>query len=366
MSSAARAITTPPRDKVTFAGDDGFHADLKRRVGAYFQETGLSPRGGWRMYLKTAVILSWLIGSYVLLVFVAASWWQGAVAALSLVLAIAGTGFAIQHDANHGAYSSNDAVNRVVGKTLDMLGASSYVWHWKHNILHHTYPNMTGADPDLNVEPFARLSPDQPRRWLHHGQHFYMFALYGFLYLKWQLVDDFQNVLQGRIARSRIPRPQGLPLAGFLIGKTCFFLWALAVPLMFHRWWVVLTYYGAASALVGVVLAVVFQLAHSTEAAAFQRGPAWSDRVADGWAAHQVHTTVDFARRNRLLTWYLGGLNFQVEHHLFPRICHIHYPRLSRIVEAGCLEHGVSYTAHDGLSGAISSHWMWLRRMGRA
>jgi linoleoyl-CoA desaturase len=136
--------------------------------------------------------------------------------------------------------------------------------------------------------------------------------------------------------------------------------------LMFHRWWVVLTYYAAASALVGVVLAVVFQLAHSTEAAAFQRGPAWSDRVADGWAAHQVHTTVDFARRNRLLTWYLGGLNFQVEHHLFPRICHVHYPQLSRIVEAECLEHGVSYTAHDGLSGAISSHWLWLRRMGRA
>jgi linoleoyl-CoA desaturase len=366
LTPAKREPNLQTRDKITFAGDDGFHADLKRSVREYFEQTGLSPQGGFRMHLKTGIILSWFVASYLILVFGVTTWWQGALAAASLVLAIAGTGFSIQHDANHGAYSSSATVNRIVGMTLDMLGASSYVWHWKHNILHHTYPNLTGADPDLNVEPFARLSPDQPRRRLHRGQHFYMWALYGFLYLKWQLVDDFQNVLQARIAKSHMPRPRGRRLVAFAAGKAVFFCWALVVPLLFHRWWVVLSFYGTMSAAVGIVLAVVFQLAHSAETAAFQRGPSWSERVSDGWAAHQVRTTVDFARGNRLLTWYLGGLNFQIEHHLFPKVCHIHYPQLSPLVEARCREHGIAYIAHEGLGTAIASHWLWLRRMGYA
>jgi linoleoyl-CoA desaturase len=371
----ARAITNPASEsvalpsrgaKITYAGDDGFHAEIKRRVNEYFSRTGLSPHGGWRMILKTATILLWFAASYILLIFGATTWYQGALAALSLVLAVAGTGFAIQHDANHGAYSSKDVVNRIMGMTLDMLGASSYVWHWKHNILHHTYPNMTGADPDLNAEPFARLAPGQPRRRLHRAQQFYMWGLYGFLYLKWHLVDDFQNVVQGRIASNRFPRPRGLRLLELVVGKAVFFGWALVVPLLFHRWWVVLLFYGVMSSVLGMILAVVFQLAHCTEAATFPRVSPGTMRVSEGWAAHQVHTTVDFARRNPVLTWYLGGLNFQVEHHLFPRVCHIHYPRISRIVEAGCLEFGVRYAAYDGMLSAVTSHWRWLERMGRA
>ena len=144
-----------------------------------------------------------------------------------------------------------------------------------------------------------------------------------------------------------------------------FFGWALVVPALFHPWWVVLAYYAATSMVLGLVLSVVFQLAHCVEEAEFPRPPLGTDRLSDAWAVHQVQTTVDFARGNRLLTWYVGGLNFQIEHHLFPRICHIHYPRIAPIVREVCAEYGVRYAVHKSLLGAVASHFRWLRRMAR-
>ena len=361
---APEARDVAPARRITFDGDDGFHAELKRRVQAHLRTSGLSPHGGLSMVLKTVTILIWFASSYALLVFADVTWWQGALLALSLALAMAGTGFAIQHDANHGAYARRRSVNRLMGFTLDLLGASSYVWHWKHNILHHTYTNVHGADHDINIQPFARLSPDQPRLRAHRLQQFYVWGLYGFLLPKWHLVDDFQNVWQSRIDDNRMPRPRGWDLFQLVVGKLAFFAWALVVPMMFHRSWVVAVFYGATTFVVGFILAIVFQLAHCSDGAAFPSVAAGSGRVSEGWAEHQVRTTVNFARGNRVLTWYLGGLNYQVEHHLFPRISHLRYPAISGIVEDVCAQFGVPYLAHEGMGGALSAHWRWLQRMG--
>ena len=84
------------------------------------------------------------------------------------------------------------------------------------------------------------------------------------------------------------------------------------------------------------------------------------------WAVHQVQTTVDFARRSRVLSWFLGGLNFQVEHHLFSKICHIHYPALSKVVEETCREFGIVYASHKTFWSALASHARWVTLMGRA
>lgn len=352
------------RGKVTFARDTGFHGEVKRRVLAYFARTGLSERDNPRMYLKTAVLLLWFGVSYGLLVFVATSFWQGALLSSSLALAMAGIGFGIQHDANHGAYSSRAAVNRVMGLTLDMLGASSYLWRFKHNLSHHTYTNVAGADDDINFMPFARLSPAQPRYRLHHLQQFYLWALYWFLFPKWNFVDDFKTLMRARISGQGFPRPRGASAVELIAGKAVFVAWAFAIPLLFHPWWVVLLFYGATSLLLGTTLAVVFMLAHCVEEADFPVAPSGAVRLSRPWAVHQVETTVDFGGRNRLLTWYVGGLNFQIEHHLFPRICHVHYPRIAEIVRAACAEFGVRYAAHDTFRGALASHWRWLRRMG--
>jgi linoleoyl-CoA desaturase len=245
-----------------------------------------------------------------------------------------------------------------MGLTLDMLGASSYVWHWKHNVFHHTYTNLHGSDADIDVVPFARLAPAQPRYRIHRLQQFYMWALYGFLLPKWHFVDDFKDLARARIARGRMPRPRGWSLVRLIGGKMVFFGWTLVVPFFLHKWWVVVGFYALVWFLVGLILGVVFQLAHCVEEAQFPAQPG-------AWTAHQVQTTVNFARKSRLLTWYLGGLNFQIEHHLFPKVCHVHYPRISEIVEAVCAEFGVRYHAHDKLRDAISSHWRFLRRMGQ-
>jgi linoleoyl-CoA desaturase len=353
------------RGKLTFARDTGFHGEVKRRVHAYFERTGLSERDDPRMYLKTAVLLLWFVASYALLVFAATTVWQGALLSFSLGLAMAGIGFSIQHDANHGAYSDHGAVNHLMGLTLDMLGASSYVWRVQHNVAHHTYTNIDGADDDINFLPFARLSPAQPSLRLHHLQQFYLWALYWFLFPKWNFVDDFKNVTKGRLGSHQFSRPRGRHLLELVGGKVLFFSWAFLIPLLFHAWWVVLLFYVTTALVLGTTLAVVFMLAHCVEEADFPAVAPGMERLPRSWAVHQVETTVDFAARNRLLTWYVGGLNFQIEHHLFPRICHVHHPRIAKIVQAACAEYGVRYAAHETFLGALASHWRWLRRMGQ-
>jgi linoleoyl-CoA desaturase len=355
----------PPAALPRFARDRGFHAELRRRVHGYFSASGLSPRGGWRLYAKSAAILLWFAGSYALLVFAAQSWWQALPLAVSLVLAAGGIGFSIQHDANQGSYSHHEWLNRVLGGSLDLLGGSSYVWRWKHNVAHHTYANLAGADDDIDLSPYARVCPSQPHRSFHRWQPLYLWVLYGFLVPKWQLFYDFEKLSRGQIAGQRFPRPRGWELFGLVGGKLVFAGWAFALPLYLHPWWVVLLGYAGCSLALGALISTVFQLAHIVEEASFASPLAGTREVERSWAVHQVENTVDFARSSRWLTWYLGGLNFQIEHHLFPKISHVHYPRLAQIVQAVCDEFGVRYAAHEGLRGALASHVRWLRQMAQ-
>lgn len=351
--------------KAKFLESGPFHKELKAKVDGYFSASGRSMRDQPRMYLKTAVILSWFAGSYGFLVFGADALWSAALACVSLGLAMAGIGFSIQHDANHGGYSERRPINRVLAATLDVLGGSSYVWNWKHNVFHHSHPNVDGLDADINIQPFCRVAPAQPLRPAHRFQHFYIWGLYSLLAVKWHFVDDFKDVLTGSVGGQAMPKPRGRQLAGMLAGKVLFYGWAFALPMFFHPWWRVLLGYALVASVVGVTLATVFQLAHCVEEAAFPEVPTSSLAFEREWAAHQVETTVDFARKNRLMTWYLGGLNFQVVHHLFPRVCHVHYPALSHLIEETCQAHGVRYHSQESVGVALRSHVRWLKRMGR-
>jgi len=353
-------------DALKFGRGDGFHAELRRRVDRYFRATGESPRDCPRMYLKTAVILAWFAGCYGLLVFVAATWWLGLILAVLLGIAMAAIGFNVQHDGGHHSYSSRPWVNRLMAMSLDLLGGSSYLWARKHNGIHHAYANITGHDDDIDLGIIGRLSPHQRRLPFHRWQHFYMWLLYGFLPSKWQLYDDFRDYIRGSVGGKPYPRPRGWDLAVFAGGKAAFFALALAIPLMLHPLWTVLLFYFVASLVQGVLLGVVFQMAHCVEEAAFPMPSEDTGRMENSWAVHQLETTVDFARESRVLSWLVGGLNFQIEHHLFPEICHIHYPRLAPLVERTCREHGLTYMAQSSLRASIASHYRWLRRMGTA
>ena len=193
-----------------------------------------------------------------------------------------------------------------------------------------------------------------------------MWLLYGFLPPKWQLYDDFRDYLRGSVGGKPHPRPKGWDLAVFVGGKAAFFALALAVPLMFHPLWIVLVFYLAVSLVQGLLLGVVFQMAHCVEEADFPMPSEETGRMENSWAVHQLETTVDFARESRVLSWLVGGLNFQIEHHLFPEICHIHYPRLAPVVERTCREYGLKYMVQDSLAASIASHYRWLKRMGMA
>src|SRR5262249_42885858 len=202
----------------------------------------------------------------------------------------------------------------------DLMGASAYIWHFKHHVLHHSYPSIACADEDIDSQPMARLSPHQPRDWIHRFQFLYIWVLSGLLPLKWQFFDDYLCVARARIAAQRIPRPRGWQLVFLVSGKVGFLTWTLVLPLLLHSVWNVVPLYCLTSFTRGVTLSVVFQLAHATEFAAFPEVTAEQPRCEREWAVHQVLTTVDFARGNWLLNWYLGGLNYQIEHHLFPHI----------------------------------------------
>ena len=357
--------TAAPLPKVKFSGSDRFLRELRRRVDAYFERTGRRRRDCPQMYFKTATILAWLVAAYVLLMFVATSWWVVLPLAVVLGLAMAAVGFNIQHDAGHRAYSDRPWVNKVMALTMDLVGGSSYLWDWKHNTIHHTYTNLTGHDDDINVGVLGRLSPHQKHYPFHRLQGIYLWVLYGFLAIKWHFFDDFHNVAVGRIGGHKIPRPKGKDLVVFIAGKVVFFSLAFAVPMLLHPVWAVLAVYAVAAFTSGVVLSIVFQLAHCVGEADFPAPPAAGERLPTEWAVHQVQTTVDFARRNPVLRWFLGGLNFQVEHHLFSKICHVHYPELSKVVEATCREFGVRYAAHRSFFAAVASHYRWLALMGR-
>jgi linoleoyl-CoA desaturase len=347
-----------------FGGDSAFQLELRRRVDEHFRTTGRRERDCWQMYVKTAIILACLAVSYLLLVFAADAWWQAVPLAILLGLAAAGIGFNVQHDGGHHAYSNYRSVNKLMAMTLDLMGSSSYFWHWKHVVIHHTYVNVTGHDTDINLGVLARVTPHQTRLAFHRWQHLYLWPLYGLLAVKMQFVDDFRRLITGRIGSYRVRRPTGWDLVLLLAGKATFFAWAFGIPLLFHPVTAVLVYYGVAAVVLGTALSVVFQLAHCVEQAAFPLPSAGTGRIEQAWAIHQAETTVDFARPSRVVAWLLGGLNFQIEHHLFPRISHVNYPAISKLVEQACRDFGVTYTEHRSFGAGMVSHFRWLRRMG--
>jgi linoleoyl-CoA desaturase len=357
--------SSAPLKALHFPADRGFQQALLRRVNDYF--ASVAPRraqGDAGLHLKTALILGASASCYALLL-VSSRWWQAVPLAVALGFLAALIGFNIQHDGGHRAYSPVPWRNRLAAATLDLIGGSSYLWHWKHAVFHHGRANVSGHDTDISVGRLVRLEPQQRREFFHRWQFIYIWALYGLMTVRWQCYDDFREVIGGAIGPHRIPRPRGIELTIFAVGKLLFIGLAFGVPLLFQPPWCVLLGYLIASATLGITLAVVFQLAHNTALVEFPAAPAASGLMPHSWAEHQVLTAADFSRSNSVLTWLLGGLNFQIEHHLLPHISHVHYPALSPLVEATCREHGLPYREHRSLASGLAAHVAWLRHLGR-
>ncbi len=351
--------------KVTYLPSGAFRTDVEREVSAYFDTNGVSRHGCLAMYVKTAILSAWLVLSYAALVFADTTTWQAILLAISTGCAMAGIGFNVQHDGGHRAYSKRRVVNRIMGFSLDILGGSSYFWNYKHNIAHHSYPNISGSDDDIYVGPLGRLSPHDPRYWFHAFQHIYMWGLYALMAIKWHFIDDFRLIIKPGIANTKVPRPAAGEHALFWLGKVLFFGLAIGIPLIYHPLWKILALYAISAATLGIILGSVFQLAHCLNEADYACVPP-SGTMDRDWATYQVESAANFGEKNRLVTWFVGGLNFQIEHHLFPQVCHIHYPALAAIVRPLCQRHGVRYSSNPTMMSALASHYRWLRHLGRA
>lgn len=362
--------TPLPRDTV---GPPSFGAALNTRVNDALRsgvDGGALAAGHRRLHRKAVWIAAWYITSYVMVV-LASGWALGVMACVSLALAMAAVGFNIQHDANHNAFFTTSSkrltrANRMMGWSLYAVGVSSERWIDGHVLAHHSSTNIAGRDFDIELEPFARLAPSQRHRPWHRAQHVYVWALYAFTAVSIIVADVASTATEAFTGNRHGRRPTLRTWVSLLSTKAAFVGVMLVVPLLLHPWWIVVLGATGTLALVGILLGVVFQAAHVVMEAEFAEDTA---PPATRWHEWQVRSTVNFAHGSglvsRIFTWYAGGLNYQIEHHLFPRLPHTVYREISPVVEATCRDHGVPYHVQPNVRAALVSHYTHLRALGR-
>ena len=343
----------------------GFGDDVKRRVSEYFESRRLSPKANVTMVVKTIILLSVTFGSYGLILSNLFTPLQMLGLAVLMGIGTAGIGFGIAHDALHGAYSSRPWINRVLGFSFELAGASGYMWKITHNVIHHTYPNIHGLDEDLEVSPLLRLSPQAKHRPIHRFQHLYAAAAYSLSTLNWVFLKDYKYFLMRELGPFREKKHHFSEIALLVGSKIFYYGYTIAIPLLVLdlAWWQFGIGFLVMHLTAGFILGIVFQLAHVVEETEHPI-PTPDGSMETAWMVHQMETTSDFATSNRWLSWYVGGLNFQVEHHLFPKICSVHYPAISKIVREVAAHHGVPHHHHETMREAVRSHLQMLKRLG--
>lgn len=344
-----------------------FFPTLKKRVEQYFSERGKTRYANQTMVLKTIILLCSYVLPFLVILLFAPGFWISMCLWLVMGAAISGIGMNVMHDANHGAFSKNPTVNKWLGFTICLAGAGVSNWKWQHNVLHHTYTNVANLDEDIKNRGVIKLSPHETVTPFHRFQWIYAFFFYGILTLYWVLVKDFVQYAHFiKSGLNRQTKRENLQmLAAMIIIKLAYFGTFFALPtLAFHiRFDFILAGFLLMHFSAGVILTVIFQLAHSVEGTQYPL-PNPEGIIEKDWAVHQMETTVNFSPRNKWLSWYIGGLNFQIEHHLFPKICHIHYPGIAPIVKKTAREFGLNYMEHQTFMMALRSHVAALKKFG--
>jgi linoleoyl-CoA desaturase len=353
--------------KVTFNNKKSpFFDELRARTDKYFKDKKINPTGNYKLYTKTVVLVSVALTIYSLLVFGNLPVWASLLLCAALGCSFASIGFNVMHDGAHGSYSTNKHVNNIMSYSLNLMGGSSYMWKVKHNVVHHTYTNIQGVDDDIAVGPLLRINEQQPRYWIHKFQHVYWVFLYGVTYFMWIFWMDFLKYFTNKVGSVPIRKMKLSEHIGFWLTKVIYLGIFLIIPAFTQGIIATLIGYGVVIFVCGVVIASIFQLAHVVEGTSFPEPDPTSNKIEDEWAKHQVLTTANFATRNKVISWLCGGLNFQVEHHLFPKISHVHYPEISKIVRETCEDYNINYIEYPTLWSALGAHVRHLKTLGQA
>jgi linoleoyl-CoA desaturase len=363
MSNSNVRFIDPDKDKTLF------FATLRKRVDGYFKQNNISRHYNSAMVIKTIVLLSAYLLPFIFILFFSPGIGVSLLLWTLMGFAMAGIGMSVMHDANHGSYSGSHKLNSWLGYiSLNLLGGSVFNWKIQHNLLHHTYTNITHIDDDIDDKLILRFSPHTPVKWYHKLQFIYAFAFYGIVTIYWFILKDFlqfgRYVKEGHAQRQTSNNT--MAIFRIIASKLIYFALFLVVPIVLFKVPAanVISGFILMHVIGGIVLTVIFQLAHTVEGTTHPL-PNEENVIENNWAIHQLNTTVNFSRKNKFLSWYLGGLNYQVEHHLFPNICHVHYPAISEIVESTCKEFNVPYLCTESFYDAFMSHVRTLKRFGK-
>lgn len=344
---------------------------LRKRINNYFVENNIKKQGNNSMYIKTAIMFSIYFGMYFLLITNSLSSLYSMLAAVIIMgIGMAGIGLSVMHDANHGSYSSNTAVNKLMSYSLFVLGGYPFNWQIQHNTIHHTFTNLNEVDEDIMPPtPLLRFCPHDKIRPIHRFQYIYAWVLYGFMTVMWSTSKDFKQLnrynKEGYFATNKKSYARGF--VEIAVSKVVYHGYMLCIPLLLinAHWWQIIMGWFIMHFVAGVILAAIFQLAHVVPGTTYPLLTAETNSFEDDWATTQLLTTNNFAPKNKLLSWYAGGLNYQIEHHLFPTICHIHYAQLSKIVKQTATEFNLPYNSIPTFSGALREHTKMLYTLGR-
>lgn len=349
-------------EKLHFPHRNDFDQIIRSRVNDYFKNNNIKQTGNSWLFTKAIIALSGIVITYLCILFGNLSWYTALFATFMLVQFQILLAFNVMHDGGHQSFSTKKWLNNIASWGMDLLGSSSFLWKQKHNNLHHTYTNVHGKDDDIDVAGMIRLSPEQPYRSWHRYQAIYAPFLYGFLSLYLLLYSDFQRFFLRKIGDTPISHLKVKDIAFFSFFKIFYFAYTLVIPMFFYNPLFVLLYFIFGHFIFGLTLSIVFQLAHTVNETNFPT-PDEKGNMPFSWVEHQLNTTCDFAPNNPFITFYCGGLNYQVEHHIFHKISHIHYPAISKIIKETCEEFGKPYHVNKSFFLALVSHFKFLHKM---
>ena len=346
-----------------------FSKTLKERVDAYFKENGLSRQGDWRMYAKTVLMLGLFFTPWAFIAFGGTGGgWQFWVAEIVMGFGLAGIGLNVMHDANHGSFSKHKWVNQTVSYVLDLVGGSSALWRIQHNVLHHSFTNIEGLDEDIDTPGILRFTPNRPLKKIHKLQFIYAWGFYSIMTLFWMTAKDWLAL--ARYRKKGLVKSSGSSVGqltrDLIISKVLYFGYIMVLPALFSGlpFWKIILGWMVMHAVTGLILASIFQPAHVLEDLQFAQGEKGASMEDDN-LSHQLKSTANFGTRSRLFTWMCGGLNHQIEHHLFPQVCHIHFSDLAPIVRKTAEEFGLPYRSSTTFAGALALHTKMLWKLGR-
>lgn len=356
-------------DKISFENTHReFTVTLNNRVNDYFKVNQLSRNANSEMVIKTIVMLTLYFGPYAIILSGLVSSVLGTLGMVVLMaFGLAGIGLSVMHDGNHGAYSSKRWLNTLIGYSLNLIGANSFNWKIQHNLLHHSYTNVFNADEDITSQGILRFAPQAKWQWYHRYQFIYAWFLYGLMTLYWMFYKDFEQLLRyqknGLLKRQKSSAVKEWTI--LITTKLVYVSYIFILPVLITPWvwWQVIIGIFIMHYITGFLLAIIFQPAHVIEGSEFPQ-PDDNQSLKDNWAIHQLRTTTNFANTSRWFTWVVGGLNFQIEHHLFPNICHVHYRNLSSIVKSTATEFRFPYKRVNSFTKALRGHTQILRQFG--